>query len=66
MWHTSTREKHSQLGAGDVGRQDMSYRAVLVGWRSQEGQKCSMRGEWKGRSVVNVVGATTGMTGVPL
>ena len=52
----------------DMGRQDMSYGAVLVGRCSQEGQKCSMKGEQKGeqkeRSIVNMVEATTGMTDI--
>ena len=42
MWHAPMREKHSQPGAGDVGRLDMSFGAVLIKWCGQGGQKCSM------------------------
>ena len=37
-----TREKYSQRSVGDVERQDMSYRAVLIERCSQGRQKCSM------------------------
>ena len=36
------REKYSQLGVGDMGRLDMFFGAVLIGWCGPEGQEHSM------------------------
>ena len=42
MQCTPTREKRSQLDVGDVGRQDISYRAVQIERCGRRGQTRSM------------------------